>query len=130
MVTIILTILLSVGFAFAGVKDVMSGTLTLEPTIWLLLGIIVGAIGARLIKPYIEKNQKRAAIAQAIAIIADDLTTEAYLKYGSDVWKHIDELVDKLIDASGLKDSDEFTQKEVAERAIKAALVRNKKYLA
>jgi len=128
MVTIILTILLSVGFAFAGVKDVMSGTL--EPTIWLLLGIIVGAIGARLIKPYIEKNQKRAAIAQAIAIIADDLTTEAYLKYGSDVWKHIDELVDKLIDASGLKDSDEFTQKEVAERAIKAALVRNKKYLA
>jgi len=125
MFLLIITLLINVGFAFAGVKDVMSGAV--EPTIWLILGILIGALGSRLIKPYLQNSLKRAAIAQAIAIIADDLTTEAYLKYGGDVWKHIDELVDKLIEASGLKDSDEFTQKEVAERAIKAALVRNTK---
>jgi len=109
--------------ASSSLKDVLGDTL-MGP-IWLLVGILIGALGSRIIKPWLQAHPAWAATAQGIAILADDITDYFRAKYSdSRLAKHIDEMVDKLIEASGLKDSDEFKSKEIAERAIIASLMR------
>jgi len=119
----IVAILVFFVFANASVKDVLGDTL-MGP-IWLLVGILIGALGSRIIKPWLQAHPAWAATAQGIAILADDITDYFRAKYSdSKLAKHLDEMVDKLIESSGLKDSDEFKAKEIAERAIIASLTR------
>ena len=119
----IVAILVFFVFANASVKDVLGDTL-MGP-IWLLVGILIGALGSKVIKPWLQAHPAWAATAQGIAILADDITDYFRAKYSdSKLAKHLDEMVDKLIESSGLKDSDEFKAKEIAERAIIASLTR------
>lgn len=119
----IVAILVFFVFANASVKDVLGDTL-MGP-IWLLVGILIGALGSKIIKPWLQAHPAWAATAQGIAILADDITDYFRAKYSdSKLAKHLDEMVDKLIESSGLKDSDEFKAKEIAERAIIASLTR------
>ena len=119
----IVAILVFFVFANASVKDVLGDT-WMGP-FWLLVGILIGALGSKVIKPWLQAHPEWAATAQGIAILADDITDYFRAKYSdSRLAKHIDEMVDKLIESSGLKDSDEFKAKEIAERAIIASLTR------
>ena len=98
----------------------------LSGPIWFALGLLVGLLGAKVIKPWLGEHPEWAVAAQGIAYIADDITDWARAKYPeNEIIRHIDELVDKLIESSGLQDVDDLRKRrEIAERAITASLVR------
>ncbi len=77
--------------------------LGIMPVFMLLLGYIAG----RYIKPWIHASSARLARAQEIALIADRITDEMLTLFPDQKWDNwLDEAVDKLIKACGLKDAD------------------------
>lgn len=77
------------------------------------------------IKPYIETNQ---ATAQTIADALDIFTDKLAEKYPDLGWvQDLDSIVDKMIEASGLKDADRlYVQGRMAAKKSSLALVAKK----
>lgn len=125
-VIIIVMLVIAPIWADSGGKSGGFWNSVLSGPIWFAIGLLVGLLGSKIIKPWLSSHPEWAIAAQGIAYIADDITDWARAKYPkSEIAHRIDELVDKLIESSGLQDVDDLRRRrEIAERAITASLVR------
>ncbi|HHS50401.1 MAG TPA: hypothetical protein ENN07_04720 [candidate division Zixibacteria bacterium] len=97
-------------------------TILLRAIVPLIL-LAIGFLAAKYLKPWVSGNDERFARAQEIALIADRITDEMRLLAPDAHWSEwIDEAVDRLIRACGLKDADEM--KALAHREIASQIMR------
>ncbi len=91
---------------------------SVENVFFSALIALLGYIAKKYLLPWLDTTFKKKA-AEYILIIADDITDELVIKYPEkEIWKFLDQAVDKLMKVCGIK------EREVAERAIRASMSR------